>query len=74
MAHCPADVTAAPCDNFNFNRKARDISRVRVITDSMADFRQSARVQEAGCDGLIAFAREGKAHTMSLYGAVSSAE
>lgn len=42
-----------------WRRKERDVAAVRLLAQSMADFAKSSRVQEAGADGLIAFAREG---------------
>lgn len=45
---------------YVWRRKERDVAAVRLLAQSMADFAKSSRVQEAGADGLIAFAREGK--------------
>jgi hypothetical protein len=40
-------------------RKDQDMGRMKIVTDSMYDYRQYGRVQEIGCDAIIAFAREG---------------
>ena len=56
------------------SRQEKDLDRIKVVTNCMQDYFKYGKVQEAGCDAFITFAREGRSSTPKLAVLVSGLE